>query len=67
MSYQPLPKALAEHKPASPHTITHQQLIRETLDFSDRRSFENAQKGFIASIDPLTIPHDRGKIETHSI
>jgi alkyl sulfatase BDS1-like metallo-beta-lactamase superfamily hydrolase len=61
MSYQPLPEALAEHKPASPHTITHQQLIREALDFSDRRSFANAQKGFIASIEPLTIPHDRVK------
>ncbi|NOX49166.1 MAG: MBL fold metallo-hydrolase [Gammaproteobacteria bacterium] len=32
------------------------------LKFTDRRSFENAQRGFIATLDPLTITRDNGNV-----
>ncbi|MFT7688476.1 MAG: alkyl sulfatase BDS1-like metallo-beta-lactamase superfamily hydrolase [Candidatus Azotimanducaceae bacterium] len=56
--YQALPDDLADKKRASNATIKSQSALKEKLNFSDRRSFENAQRGFIATIDPITIPHD---------
>lgn len=57
--YKPLPEVMAQAKPASEHTRRANASVKEALDFSDRTSFENASKGFIASIDPVTIMHDR--------
>ncbi|MEQ9004990.1 MAG: alkyl sulfatase dimerization domain-containing protein, partial [Pseudomonadales bacterium] len=48
-------------KPATNHTRSSNQAVLEALPFHDRRSFEDAARGFIASLDPLTIPHDRGR------
>ena len=62
MSYKPLPEHLRSAKPASDHTIAAQKRIRAHLDFSDRQSFEDAKKGFIATLDPLTIKRDDGHI-----
>ncbi|MDZ7669900.1 MAG: alkyl sulfatase dimerization domain-containing protein [Gammaproteobacteria bacterium] len=56
---RPLPASLRETKPASEHTRAAQQHMRDSLPFEDRRSFTDASRGFIASLDPLTIPHQR--------
>lgn len=45
-------------KPASRHTIAFNQQFRDSLPFEDTRSFENARRGFIATLDPLTIPRE---------
>ncbi|MEC8482121.1 MAG: alkyl sulfatase dimerization domain-containing protein [Pseudomonadota bacterium] len=62
MSYKPLPEHLRAAKPASKHTLAAQERMRKHLDFSDRQSFENARKGFIATLDPMTIKRDDGHI-----
>ncbi|MFT6752472.1 MAG: alkyl sulfatase BDS1-like metallo-beta-lactamase superfamily hydrolase, partial [Candidatus Azotimanducaceae bacterium] len=56
--YQALPDELAQAKNATNATVEKQSALKEALNFSDRRSFENAQRGFIATINPITIPHD---------
>ncbi len=55
MTYSPLPEALAMPKPATEHTRAYNQNVSNTLPFQDRRSFENAQRGLIATLEPLTI------------
>ena len=57
----PLPEALRRRKPATGHTIRAQHAVLDALPFEDRRSFDDAARGFIASLDPLTIAHDRGR------
>lgn len=47
-------------KPATDHTAKSQQQFKDLLDYSNRQSFEDAKRGFIASLPTLTIPHDRG-------
>ncbi|HIG39895.1 MAG: alkyl sulfatase dimerization domain-containing protein [bacterium] len=59
--YQPLPSGLSQAKPATARTQTINQSFRDKLNFEDRRSFDNAKKGFIATLSPMTISHDRGK------
>ena len=46
-------------KPATEHTRQAQAAVRAALPFEDRQSFADAARGFIASLDPLTIAHDR--------
>ena len=46
-------------KPATSATEQAQAALRASLPFEDRRSFANARRGFIASIEPLTINHNR--------
>ena len=58
--YQPLPTELTQQKPATAQTKVINQSFRDKLNFDDRRSFENAKRGFIATLDPMLIPHDRG-------
>jgi alkyl sulfatase BDS1-like metallo-beta-lactamase superfamily hydrolase len=58
--YQPLPKEFVSPKPATEATKKINQQFIDKLNFADRRSFENAQKGFIATLNPITIPHDSG-------
>ena len=55
MSYDALPVDQAKEKPASSFTQDMQKKVLRSLPFDDRRSFENASKGFIATLDPLTI------------
>ncbi len=59
ISYSPLPEDDRQAKPATDATRKVQDAFKEKLDFSDRRSFNDAEKGFIASISPMTIQHDR--------
>lgn len=65
MTYSPLPSELAQPKPATEHTRAANQAVREELPFEDQRSFENARKGFIASLDPLTLK--RGEHITYDL
>ena len=58
--YDPLPEAMRQPKPATEATKAVNRAFLERLDFSDRQSFEDAKRGFIASLDPITIPHDAG-------
>ena len=59
-NYSPLPERQRSAKPATAKTKQVQQGFIKQLDFSDRRSFEDAQRGFIATISPMTIMHDKG-------
>lgn len=56
---QPLPESLQVQQPATEHTQAAQRQVRDSLPFEDRRSFADAARGFIASLDPLTIAHQR--------
>jgi len=58
MTYSPLPEQLAQSKPATEYTKRNNESVRESLDFTDTRSFEDAKRGFIATIDPMIIPHN---------
>lgn len=49
-------------KPASPSTLSVNAALRETLPFDDERSFEDARRGFIATIDPIAITADDGHV-----
>ena len=62
MSYSPLPEELAHAKPATSHTKAHQAEVLASLPFADRTSFDNAAKGFIATLEPLTISRDNGYV-----
>ncbi len=46
-------------KPATEATKKVQQSFKDKLNFEDRQSFADAERGFIASLTPLTIAHDR--------
>ena len=55
----PLPDAFRNPKPATEATIAAQQSVYDYLPFEqDTRSFENAARGFIATLDPLTITRE---------
>lgn len=56
---EPLPASQRTAKPATEHTRAAQQRVLESLPFEDRRSFDDAARGFIASLEPLTILHQR--------
>lgn len=60
---KPLPQELAASKPATEYTVRANASVLETLPFTDRRSFEDARRGFIASLEPVTFrrPED-GKV-----
>tara|TARA_B100000963_G_scaffold95398_2_gene82178 strand:- start:16409 stop:18340 length:1932 start_codon:yes stop_codon:yes gene_type:complete len=62
MPYLPLPKALRAAKPASEHTQNAQANVREQLNFADRQSFADARRGFIATLEPLTLHRDNGQV-----
>lgn len=61
MTYEPLPDAMRQAKPATATTSQLNRAVYDTLDFSDQQSFRNAERGFIATLTPLTIAHDRGR------
>ena len=58
--YQALRKEFISPKPATEATKKINQGFINKLDFTDRRSFDNAKKGFIATLNPITIAHDSG-------
>ena len=52
----------APSKPATQVTKAVNQAVLQALPFSDMKDFENAQKGFIARPDSLTIKDASGKV-----
>jgi alkyl sulfatase BDS1-like metallo-beta-lactamase superfamily hydrolase len=54
--------APATTKPATEATRAAQQAVLAALPFSDKREFEDAQRGFIAKPDSLTIKDANGKV-----
>ncbi len=62
MDYTPLPEDRRQPKAASGHTEAANQRVLDSLPFADRRSFENAARGFIATLEPLTITRSNGHV-----
>jgi alkyl sulfatase BDS1-like metallo-beta-lactamase superfamily hydrolase len=62
--FDPLPEPLAGAKPATAYTMKKNRDVLAQLPFEDRQAFEDAGRGFIASIAPVTItrPSDGKKI-----
>ncbi|MBW2624053.1 MAG: MBL fold metallo-hydrolase [Deltaproteobacteria bacterium] len=56
-----LPEELTAHKDATEHTVRANARVLNELPFSDRTSFENAKRGFIASLDEVTLTHEDGR------
>ncbi|NAW82158.1 MBL fold metallo-hydrolase [Vibrio sp. V43_P6S15P86] len=52
----------AEPKPATKATMSVNNLVKQTLPFNNKDDFENAQKGFIAKQDEVTIKNEEGSI-----
>ena len=52
----------APAKPATAATQAANQQVQQALPFSDRTDFANAQKGFIATPDVLTIKGAKGNV-----
>ena len=49
-------------KPATAHTKEENAAVLKALPFSDKEDFENAQRGFIAKPDTVTIKDAQGKM-----
>ena len=62
MNYDGLPENLAQSKPASSYTEASHIDVLKALPFKDRRSFDNAQRGFIATLEPMTIRRNDGSV-----
>ena len=52
---------MIESKPATEYTKTANSQVLKALPFNDKKDFENAQKGFIAKPDVVTITSADGK------
>ena len=48
-----------QRKPATGITRRANEAVRDELDFGDRRDFELARRGFLATLDPMTIQRER--------
>ena len=49
-------------KPATTTTRARNQDFADAFDFTDRASFTDARKGFIATLDPMVITDDEGHV-----
>ncbi|MCE2573453.1 alkyl/aryl-sulfatase [Motilimonas eburnea] len=49
-------------KPATEHTKASNQQVLKDLPFNNKADFENAQRGFIAAQDQVTIKNDKGDV-----
>lgn len=56
-----LPPEQQHPQAASKATQAHQTKVKASLPFGDRRSFDNAKRGFIATLEPLTIKRPNGQ------
>jgi len=50
------------HKPASEQTLKANAALAAKLDFENRRDFENAMRGHVASLDGGTVENKRGTV-----
>ncbi|KOS57658.1 alkyl/aryl-sulfatase [Rhodococcus rhodochrous] len=53
---------LSSPKAATPATAAANRAVLSTLDFADRRSFDDARRGFVATIDPPVIRAENGRV-----
>ncbi|MGV0034483.1 MAG: alkyl/aryl-sulfatase [Candidatus Azotimanducaceae bacterium WSBS_2022_MAG_OTU7] len=58
--YSPLPESMRAPKPATESTKAVQQSFKTKLNFDDTQSFEDARRGFISTLSPMSIEHDKG-------
>jgi alkyl sulfatase BDS1-like metallo-beta-lactamase superfamily hydrolase len=56
-----LPPEQHAPKAATQATKAHQAEVKASLPFGDERSFDNAKRGFIATLEPLTIKRPNGQ------
>jgi len=48
-------------KAATKSTKAIQKSFKEKLNFNDTQSFEDARRGFIATLSPMSIEHDKDR------
>ncbi|MCG6380154.1 alkyl/aryl-sulfatase [Vibrio fluvialis] len=51
-----------EPKPATQATIDANNSVKQSLPFSDKKDFDNAQKGLLAKQDVVTIKNEKGDV-----
>ena len=56
------PPGNSNPKEAAPATLTHNQATLAALPFEDTQDFEDAKRGFIASLPEVEIKNKRGKV-----
>ncbi|WP_242370754.1 alkyl/aryl-sulfatase [Anaeromyxobacter sp. SG26] len=56
------PRKATAPGPAEPATIAHNAQVLQELPFSDRQDYDDAQRGFIATLPDLTIVREDGTI-----
>nr|WP_244463686.1 hypothetical protein [Aeromonas bivalvium] len=54
--------ALVDAKPATASTIKANEAIKASLPFNDKQDFADAERGFIAKPETLTIKDDKGNV-----
>ncbi|WP_418495878.1 MBL fold metallo-hydrolase, partial [Coprobacter sp.] len=57
-----IPSALLAQKSATEHTIRANEAVKTELNFNDRQDYEDANRGFIASIDGNAVLDKEGKV-----
>ena len=58
--YSQLPESMRTSKAATKSTKASQKSFKEKLNFNDTQSFEDARRGFIATLSPMSIEHNKG-------
>lgn len=56
-----------ESKPATRHTIAQNKGVLASLPFEDRRMFDQASRGFIATLEPLTLKNELSQRITYDL
>ncbi len=49
-------------KEASSFTKAANEAVLKDLPFNDKQDFEDAKKGFVATLDPMTIKDEKGNV-----
>ena len=62
LSLTVIPSIFWAQKPATEHTIRANEAVKTELNFDDRQDYEDANRGFIASIDGNAVLDKEGKV-----
>lgn len=62
LSLTVIPSVLLAQKSATEHTIRANEAVKTELNFNDRQDYEDANRGFIASIDGNAVLDKEGKV-----
>ena len=62
LSLTVIPSVLLAQKSATEHTIRANEAVKTELNFNDRQDYEDANRGFIASIDGNSVLDQEGKV-----